>query len=410
MVFTEGRIPGDITPRIFSLNDKEMEEAMASKSERLTIWYEEVDGSDYTFVGQENANLGEMIKAGAPVSPGFAVTIHAMDTFATGTGIQDQLSGLITGIHEASYEAVKPVSDAATRLIKTTELPCDLQDAIISDYRKLCMKSEIPACPVVIQTSFPAFMPVQGASYLNVLGEKGVIDCVRRCWSSVYGIEAIIYRMNAGAPLLLNIGVGISKMVKPRVSGIIFTINPVNGDPSKIAIDASYGLRDALASGLITPDTYFIDKVIMEPVKTVIGAKEIQYLYSDRGSDVIQVAVPEVSRHAACLTHQETLELARIGKLIENHYGNPCNIEFGIDTDSPFPKNIMILRVRQESVWSKKQTVPRTEKRKDAMDRMVGQLIAGMKLERERLEHIHRPSVAGHAGCCPLCTLRSLAR
>ena len=383
---------------------------MASRNERLTIWYEEVSSDDYTLVGKENADKGEMIKAGAQVSPGFAVTVRAMDAFATSTGIQDQLSRLVTGIHEVSYEAVKPVSDAATRLIKMTELPRDLEDAIVSDYRKLCIESEMHNCPVAVQGSFSASMPGEVASYLNVRGEKNIIDCVRRCWSSVYGTEAIIYRMNAGAPLLLNVGVGISKMVNPRVSGIIFTINPVNGDPSKIAIDASYGLRDALASGLITPDTYFIDKVIMEPVKTVIGAKEIQYLYSDRGSDVIQVTVPEVSRHAACLTHQETLELARIGKLIENHYGNPCNIEFGIDTDYPFPKNITILRVRQESVWSKKQTVPRTEKRKDAMDRMVGQLIAGMKLETERLEHIHRPSLTGHAGCCPLCTLRSLAR
>jgi pyruvate,water dikinase len=387
-----------------------MEEAMASRNERLTIWYEEVNSNDYTLVGKETADQGEMIKAGAPASPGFAVTVHAMDTFATGTGIQDQLSRLVTGIGEASYEAVKPVSDAAMRLIETTELPHDLEDAIVSDYRKLCFESEVPNCPVAVQTSSPASMAGEVASYLNVRGGRGIIDCVRRCWSSVYGIKAIIYRMNAGAPLLLNIGVGISKMVNPRVSGIIFTINPVNGDPSKITIDASYGLRDALASGLITPDTYVIDKVVMEPVKTVIGTKEIQYLHSNRGSDVIQVAVPEESRHAACLTHQETLELARIGKLIENHYGNPCNIEFGIDTDSPFPRNIMILRVRQESVWSKKQTVPRTEKRKDAMDRMVGQLIAGVKLEKERLEHIHRPSLAGHVGCCPLCTLRSLAR
>jgi len=387
-----------------------MEEAMLSRNERLTLWYEEFSDHDYILVGKENAALAEMVRAGVPVPPGFAVTMRAMEAFATSTGIHDQISRLVAGIHEASYEAVKPVSDAAMRLLETTELPPDIEDAIVSGYRKLCMISEASNCPVAVQGSCSVSLPGQVMSYLNVREEKNVVDSIRRCWSGVYTVEAIMSRMNGGAPLLLNIGVGVSSMVNPRVSGVIFTINPINGDPSKIAIDGSYGLREAVASGLVTPDTYFIDKVIMEPVKTIIGTKAIQYRYVDSGADMVQVPVPEENRHAACLTRQETLELARLGKLIENHYGNPCNIEFAIGADRPFPKNILILRVREESVWSKKQTIPRTERRKDALDRMVGQLIAGMKLERESLEHVHRPPLAGHTGCCPLCTLRSLAR
>lgn len=217
-------------------------------------------------------------------------------------------------------------------------------------------------------------------------------------------------RKNSGVPPFLNSGVDATKMVNPRVSGIIVTLNPINGDPSKIAIDASYGLGVAVASGLVTPDTYLIDKIVMEPVKTVIGSKEIRSVYSDSEKNVVQAPVPEEKRHTACLTPEETLELARIGKLTEDYCGEACNIDFAIDPDSPFPENILILRVRPESVWSKKQAVPRTEKKKDAMDRLVGQLITGMKLEKEPPKNVHRPSLAGHAGCCPLCTLRSLGR
>lgn len=207
-----------------------------------------------------------------------------------------------------------------------------------------------------------------------------------------------------------SVCVDVNKTVNPRVSGVIVTLNPINGDPSKIAIDASYGLGQAIASGLVTPDTYLIDKIIIEPVKTVIGSKEIQCVYGDRGKNVVQVPVPEEKRHVPCLAREETLELARIGKLTEDSHGEACTIDFAIDADSPFPENIVILRVRPESVWSKRQAIARTEKKKDAMDRLVAQLITGMKLEKGPPENVHKPSVAGHAACCPLCTLLSLGR
>lgn len=383
---------------------------MESKNELLTVWNEEMDGDDYILGGKENANLGEMIKAGIPVSLGFYITIHAMNTFMDRTGAKEQLTKLVTETDQALYEVVKPASDAAMRLIETTELSPDLQDAIVSDYRKLCERSGVRNCPVAVRSSVADSSPSPTVSYLNVRGEKDFVDSVRRCWSSVYDVEAIMRRINTGMPLVLNIGVAITKMLYPRVSGVIFTLNPVNGDPSKITIDASYGLLQAVVSGLVTPDTYFIDKIVMEPVKTIIGAKEMQCVYGENGSTIVQAPVPEEKRRVACLAHQEALELARIGKLVENYYGRACKIEFGIDADSPFPENMAVLRIRPESVWSKKQVIPRTEKRKDAMDRLVAQLITGMKLEREPFENVHRPSLAGHAACCPLCTLRSLGR
>ena len=144
-------------------------------------------------------------------------------------------------------------------------------------------------------------MPGQMETYLNICGEKDLIDYVKKCWASAYNVEAIMYRMNKGMPFLFNIGVGIPKMVNSRVSGIIFTINPVNGDPSKISIDASFGLGEAVVSGIVTPDTYLIDKITMDPIKTVIGSKEIQCVYREDGSDIVQVPVPEEKRCVPCL-------------------------------------------------------------------------------------------------------------
>jgi pyruvate,water dikinase len=224
-------------------------------------------------------------------------------------------------------------------------------------------------------------MPGQMETYLNIFGEKDLIDYIKKCWASAYNTEAIMYRMNKGMPFLFNIGVGIPKMVNSRVSGIIFTINPINGDPSKISIDASYGLGEAVVSGLVTPDTYLIDKITFDLVKTIIGSKETQCVYRDQGSDIVQKDVPEEKRGVTCLSVPEIKELARIGKLIENYYGQEYDIEFGIDADFPFPENIIILQVRPESVWSKKEVAAKTEKKKDPMERILGQLLTGVKIK-----------------------------
>ncbi len=354
---------------------------MTAKEERLTIWYEEMDGSDYPLVGKKNANLGEMIKAGIPVAPGFAITIHANDKFITDTGIKAKLAEKLPGLGQVTYDTAKEASDFAMKLIEATPLPLDLEEAILFEYKKLCARYAGSVCPVAVRSSGSVSMPGQMETYLNICGAKDLIVYVRRCWASAYNVEAIMYRMNKGMPFLFNIGVGIPRMVNSRVSGIIFTINPVNGDPSKISIDASYGLGEAVVSGIVTPDTYLIDKITMEPVKTIVGSKEIQCVYREDGSDIVQVPVPEDKRCVPCLERQEMLELARVGGLIEDYYGKAYDIEFGIDADMPFPENVIILQVRPESVWSKKEVAAKTERKSDPMERILGQLLTGVKLK-----------------------------
>jgi pyruvate,water dikinase len=354
---------------------------MTDKEKHLAIWYEEMDGNDYPLVGKKNANLGEMIKAGIPVSPGFALTVAANDKFIVDTNIKTQLAQRLPELGEVTYETAKEASDFAMGLIEKATMPADLQEVILSAYKEICSRSQMGACPVAVRSSGTASMPGQMETYLNICGEKDLINYVKKCWASAYNTEAIMYRMNKGMPFLFNIGVGIPKMVNSRVSGIIFTINPVNGDPSKISIDASYGLGEAVVSGIVTPDTYLLDKITMDPVKTIIGSKEIQCVYKENASDIIEVPVPEEKRRVACLTRQEMLELTRIGKLIEDYYGKAYDIEFGIDADFSFPDNIIILQVRPESVWSKKEVAAKTEKKKDPMERILTQLLTGVKLK-----------------------------
>jgi len=354
---------------------------MTEKEKRLTLWYDEMDGKDYPMVGKKNANLGEMIRAGIPVSPGFAITIYANDRFLIDSGIKTELEKQLTELGQVTYENAKKASDVATGLIERATVPADIEADILANYGKLCARTKTGICPVAVRSSGAVSMPGQMETYLNIRGDKDLIEYVKKCWASAYNVEAIMYRMNKGMPFLFNIGVGIPKMVNSRVSGIIFTMNPVNGDPSKISIDASCGLGEAVVSGMVTPDTYLVDKVTLSTIKTTIGSKETQCVYRENGSDIVQVEVPAEQRCVPCLTPQELKELARIGKLIENYYGKPYDIEFGIDADLPFPENVIILQVRPESVWSKKEAAPKTEQKKDPMERILSQLLTGVRIK-----------------------------
>jgi len=345
------------------------------------LWYDEMDGSDFTLVGKKNANLGEMIKAGIRVSPGFSITIHANETFLTETGIKKKIEAYLNELGQVTMEATQKASRFSIDLIESAAIPKQIEEEILAGYHQLCEMANTNNLPVAVRSSGAISMPGQMETYLNIRGDKDLIDYVKKCWSSAYNVEAIMYRANKGMGFLFNIGIGIPKMVNSRVSGIIFTINPLNGDPSKISIDASYGLGEAVVSGLVTPDTFLVDKITLDPVKTTKGSKEVQCVYRENGSDIIKADVPEEMRARLCVSPEEVKELCRLGKLIEDYYGKAYDIEFGIDADLAFPENIIILQVRPESVWSKKEAASRTEKKKDPMERILGQLLTGVKMK-----------------------------
>ena len=135
--------------------------AMTDKEKRLTIWYEEMDGNDYPLVGKKNANLGEMIKAGIPVAPGFAITIHANDKFIIEMGIKEQLAKKLPELGEVTYETAREASNFAIKLIEEATLPSDLEEAILSDYRKLCDRYPGSVCPVAVRRAVPCRCPAR---------------------------------------------------------------------------------------------------------------------------------------------------------------------------------------------------------------------------------------------------------
>ena len=354
---------------------------MVEKEKRITIRYDELEGKDYPLVGKKNANLGEMLKADIPVCPGFALTIHANDVFITETGIKDEISKYIKGLGQVSYEKSLQASKFTIDLIENAKIPTLITDEVFSEYQNLSDLSNTKNVPVAVRSSGAISMPGQMETYLNIRGEADLETYIKKTWASAYFIEAITYRMNKDMGYLLNIGVGIPKMVNSRVSGIVFTLNPLNGDKSKISVDVSYGLGEAVVSGMVTPDNYLVDKITLDIISCNTGSKECMCVYEDDGSSIKIIDVPEKERCQTCLSQEELEEICRIAKSIDRYYGAPYDIEFAIDADLPFPKNVIILQVRPESVWSKKEKKKKTARKKNAMDRIVSNLLVGARVK-----------------------------
>jgi pyruvate,water dikinase len=334
------------------------------KSQALILWFEELGKEDVPLVGGKCANLGEMINAGVPVPPGFAITAYTYKRFIEETGIAQKIYDILDETitdprNPAQYEEA---SKRVRELIESTPIPKEIRDAIVEAYRDLSKRIGMKNVHVAVRSSATA-EDLPGASFagqqdtfLNVEGEGEVLEFVRKCWSSLFTPRAIFYRTEKGfRHEKVLISVAIQKMVNSRSAGVMFTLHPVTGNRNIIVVESVWGLGEAIVSGAVTPDHFEIDKNSLKVLVKNIAKKEVEYVRDPKTGKTVHAKVPPERQEAPSLTDEEAVELARIAKRIEQHYGTPQDIEFAVDRDLPFPKNIFIVQSRPETVWSMKE-------------------------------------------------------
>ncbi|MGQ9529995.1 MAG: phosphoenolpyruvate synthase [Candidatus Bathycorpusculaceae bacterium] len=329
----------------------------------LVIWFENLRKRDIPLVGGKNANLGEMISVGIPVPPGFAITAYSYKKFLEETGIAAKVYEIIKEtVTDPSNPAQYEIASKKIReLIESTPMPKEIESAIKSAYEELCGKLGVKEVFVAIRSSATAedlpdaSFAGQQETYLNVKGVDEVLEKTVKCWSSLFTPRAIFYRTEKGfAHERVLISVGVQKMVNSKAAGVIFTINPVTGDPTQIVIEGNYGLGEAVVSGAVTPDDFVVDKNTLKIIDRRISKKKVQYIRDPKTGKTVHVEVPLEKQEQPCLTDEEILKLAELAKRIEQHYGKAQDIEWAIDSDLPFPNNVFIVQSRPETVWSLK--------------------------------------------------------
>jgi len=340
---------------------------LSEMKKELVIWFENLRKTDIPSVGGKNANLGEMIKAGIPVPPGFAITAYAYKKFIEETKIVQKIYDIIkeTVKEQSNPEQYREASKKIRKLIEATPMPKEMEDAIKSAYRELCKRLNTNEVFVAVRSSATAedlpdaSFAGQQETYLNVKGENELLEKTVKCWSSLFTPRAIFYRDEKKfAHEKVFISVGVQKMVNARAAGVMFTINPVTGDTNQIVIEGNYGLGESVVSGAVTPDDFVVDKNTLKIIEKRIAKKTVQYVRDSNTGKTIHREVPVEKQEQPCINDEEITKLAELGKRIEQHYGKPQDIEWAIEADMSFPENVFIVQSRPETVWSVKVSKP----------------------------------------------------
>ncbi len=332
------------------------------RASALILWFEELRKEDVPLVGGKNANLGELISAGIPVPPGFAVTAYAYKRFITETGIADKIIEMLKEVDVDDTEQLQRVAGEIQKLITSTPMPRDIETTIRLNYRKLCENLGIENVRVAVRSSATAedlpdaSFAGQQETFLNVEGEDEVVRKVRECWASLFTPRAIFYREKKGFDhRKVLISVAVQKMVNSRSAGVMFTIHPVTGEEDKIVIESAWGLGEFVVQGRVTPDEFVVDKKTLEIIEKRISTKEIALVYDPTQRRNVTVNLEPEKANAPSLSDEEVKILANYGIKIENHYGKAMDIEWAVDSDLPYPENIFIVQARPETVWSVKK-------------------------------------------------------
>jgi pyruvate, water dikinase len=367
-------------------------------SGQLVVDLGEILAADRHTVGGKAASLGELLRAGLQVPPGFVVTVAAFERALRELDPDGSMRSEVGRLTAGDTDSIARVTAQVRARVSAAPLPAGIHGEITARYRALgdghgAASAGSPdggAVPVAVRSSATgedsaeaSFAGLQD-TYLWVRGAQGVADHVRRCWASLYNAEAVGYRRRLGlSEQGLAMAVVVQRMVEPRCAGVMFTRSPATGDRSVIAVEGCWGLGSALVSGEVTPDSFVISKVTGEIVRRAVAAKPRLHQADPGGSGVTVADVPEPLRDQPCLRDSEVAALARLGRRVEDLYGAPQDIEWAITDDAgpdqglndsgPGPV-IVLLQSRPETVWARRDAAPVATPRSRAVDHVFAQL------------------------------------
>ena len=299
------------------------------------LWLEEIRKEDIAAVGGKGASLGEMSSMGLPVPGGFVVTSRAFRHFLIETGIEQPLFSNLENLNVDDNNALEQASKKARALVMKAKMPASLKDRIRESYQKLNGGGMVVAVrsSATAEDLPDASFAGQQETFLNIKGEKNLLDAVQKCWASLYGARAIYYRAKQGFDdRSVNIAVVVQQMINSEKAGVMFTSHPVTGEPLTI-IEGSWGLGEAVVSGSVSPDKYVYDQRTENVIDKLIAQKKTE-IVSDGEHGTKTLEIGRERQETPVLSDDEVARLATYGKVAETHYGIPQDVEWSIVGDT----------------------------------------------------------------------------
>ena len=309
------------------------------KRQASLLWFTEIDSGDLALAGGKGANLGEMTRRGAPVPPGFVVSVVSYETFLADNGLDVRLAEILAGIDVYRTAGLVEVARAAQQAILSAPMPPVLATEISEAYRALGEGLVAVRSSATAEDLPDASFAGQQRTYLNVQGIDQVLETIKGCWASLFEARAIFYRAEQNFNQLgVGIAVPVQRMVQSEISGVMFTAEPNRSDRTKVFIEAVYGLGESVVSGAVTPDSYLIQKDGLDILeKRLVPQSRMLIRNPDSaGAEDLnhEVDVPAEQSRSYKLTDSQIAEIAQYGLTLEEAYSHPQDIEWAIEDDT----------------------------------------------------------------------------
>lgn len=311
------------------------------KREAYLVSLGEDESTEITVVGGKGSSLGKMVKGGFPVPPGFVVTTDAYEEFLHVNDLEVKIEKILAVLDYDNLDELEKETGEIRDAITSSKFPDSFAQKVMHAYKGL--GDELAY--VAVRSSATA-EDLAGASfagqydtYLDVRGEKALLDAIRRCWASMWTARVTVYRHNKGFDHdTIGIAVVIQKMIEPDVAGVMFVGNPFNARADEIVINASWGLGEMVVSGSVTPDEYIIDREMLSIKRKSLGSKELRVVRDHKtGNGTVQESVPDTLQGQYTLSDDQASALAEMGRKVTIYYeGLPQDIEWALSGGSFF--------------------------------------------------------------------------
>lgn len=348
------------------------------------LWIDE-PGATSDLVGGKVASLAEMTAAGFSVPPAFGVSTEAFDEFMSAAGLIERIDEIRGGLDVDDVTAVDRAAAAIAALIEAAELPGAVEAEIRAAYATLEGRAGAEV-PVAVRSS-GVNEDLEGASfagqydtYLWVRGADDVVAKVRSCWAGLFNPAVLTYRPDgvesSAEAELPGMAVGVQEMARARSAGVMFTLDPISGDRSRIVIESCWGLGEGVVKGDVPPDRHRIDKITFEVLEREVVEQVEEYRFDPDGGNVALLAVPDDRCAEGSISEDEARQIAELGKQIERHRGAPTDVEWAIDVDG----RLHLLQARPETIWSSRQVAATDgEEGGDALGRVMATFLRAGK-------------------------------